>query len=139
VEVLPRERLLERRQCAGPHRIGSRWRWPFVVPDVAIIPIAVEHFRDFREMGSPMRFAVILALACWVGAAAAQVCSGCGCKGGPGYRGPNGRCVGWAGIGRTCGSPPTLRCAAEGVNPGADAAAMPGVKVIETRKPAGAK
>jgi hypothetical protein len=43
----------------------------------------------------------------------AQVCAGCGCKGGPGYRAPNGRCVGWADIDRTCGKPPTLRCSAE--------------------------
>ena len=56
----------------------------------------------------------------------AQACSGCGCRGGPGYRGPNGQCVGWADIGRTCGSPPTTRCAAEGPNAGADEAAAKG-------------
>jgi len=30
----------------------------------------------------------------------------CGDRGGPGYRGPRGRCVGWADIGKTCGNPP---------------------------------
>ena len=34
--------------------------------------------------------------------------AGCGSLGGPGYRGPDGRCVGWADIGRTCGNPPTV-------------------------------
>jgi len=29
-----------------------------------------------------------------------------GDRGGPGYRGPSGRCVGWADIGKTCGNPP---------------------------------
>lgn len=58
-----------------------------------------------------------------VTAASAQSCSGCGCRGGPGYRGPDGRCVGWADIGKTCGSPPTARCTAEGPNAGAEEAA----------------
>ena len=44
-------------------------------------------------------------------------CRGCGCKGGPGYRAPNGRCVGWDGLERTCGAPPTVRCRAEIVAP----------------------
>lgn len=44
-------------------------------------------------------------------------CHGCGCKGGPGYRAPNGRCVGWKDLARTCG--PTLpgACTAEQVDP----------------------
>jgi hypothetical protein len=50
----------------------------------------------------------------------------CGSRGGPGYRGPNGRCVGWADIGRTCGSPPTTRCTAEGAAIGAEEAAAAG-------------
>jgi len=53
-------------------------------------------------------------------------CSGCGCKGGPGYRGPNGQCVSWKTIGRVCGSPPTLSCSAEGPNAGAEEAAALG-------------
>ena len=47
-------------------------------------------------------------------ATAAFACSGCGCRGGPGYRGPNGQCVGWDRLHRICGSPPTTRCSAEG-------------------------
>jgi len=49
--------------------------------------------------------------------AQAEVCSGCGCRGGPGYRGPSGSCVGWDALSKTCGSPPTTRCTAEQVNP----------------------
>jgi hypothetical protein len=37
----------------------------------------------------------------------------CGERGGPGYRGPNGKCVSWEAVGRVCGSPPTNRCTAE--------------------------
>jgi micrococcal nuclease len=47
--------------------------------------------------------------------------AGCGSRGGPGYRGPDGRCVTWADIGRTCGEPPTLRCTAESEHPNAAA------------------
>lgn len=41
-------------------------------------------------------------------------CTGCGCKGGPGYRGPDGRCVGWSQLNAKCGNPPTSRCTFEG-------------------------
>jgi hypothetical protein len=54
--------------------------------------------------------------------------AGCGDRGGPGYRGPTGRCVGWADIGKTCGNPPTTRCQAESVAAGADKAAEHGQK-----------
>jgi hypothetical protein len=43
----------------------------------------------------------------------ALACKGCGCKGGPGYRGPHG-CVGFAALDRVCGVPPETRCAKEG-------------------------
>ena len=33
--------------------------------------------------------------------------------GGPGYRGPDGRCVGSAALARVCGSPPSQKCTAE--------------------------
>jgi len=46
--------------------------------------------------------------------AAAEFCSGCGCKGGPGYRGPDGKCVGWKTLNKVCGKPPTKNCAKEG-------------------------
>jgi hypothetical protein len=48
--------------------------------------------------------------------AQAAACSGCGCKGGPGYRGPNGRCVSWDALAKTCGTPPTTHCKGERVN-----------------------
>lgn len=40
-------------------------------------------------------------------------CTGCGCKGGPGYRGPDGTCVGFKQLDRVCGDPPTTRCTFE--------------------------
>jgi hypothetical protein len=40
-------------------------------------------------------------------------CSGCGCKGGPGYRGPDGRCVGFKQLNKICGNPPESRCTFE--------------------------
>lgn len=40
------------------------------------------------------------------------VCSGCGCKGGPGYRGLRG-CVGWANLISVCGPPPHNGCMRE--------------------------
>lgn len=53
----------------------------------------------------------------------ASAAATCGTKGGPGYRGPNGKCVSWSALGRVCGSPPTTRCAAEATASGADEAA----------------
>ena len=53
----------------------------------------------------------------------------CGEKGGPGYRGPNGKCVGWAALARTCGNPPTLRCTAELAQPEAPDAAKKGSQI----------
>ncbi|MFD1254334.1 hypothetical protein DEVEQU_00757 [Devosia equisanguinis] len=40
-------------------------------------------------------------------------CTGCGCKGGPGYRGPDGTCVGFKQLERVCGDPPTTSCTFE--------------------------
>lgn len=48
-----------------------------------------------------------------------EAASRCGSRGGPGYRGPNGRCVGWDQLGRVCGSPPTTYCTSESVAVGA--------------------
>jgi hypothetical protein len=38
----------------------------------------------------------------------------CGERGGPAFRGPNKKCVGWADLDRVCGNPPTTRCTYEG-------------------------
>lgn len=59
-------------------------------------------------------FAFLVSLVFSTLAAAEDYCHGCGCKGGPGYRGPNGQCVGWNRLNKVCGSPPTTRCIAEG-------------------------
>ncbi len=42
----------------------------------------------------------------WVAAASA---TNCGCKGGPGWRAPDGKCVGHRNITKLCGSPPSKR------------------------------
>ena len=62
----------------------------------------------------------LTAVAIFLGATTALACQGCGCRGGPGYRGPDGKWVGWVNIGRVCGSPPTTHCTPEGTNAGAD-------------------
>lgn len=57
----------------------------------------------------------------------------CGDRSGPGYRGPNGKCVGWAELGRVCGNPPTSRCSPENVTAGSDKAADHGTKIQSLR------
>jgi hypothetical protein len=79
-----------------------------------------------------IRLSVVLML---LSTTAALACSGCGCRGGPGYRGPDGKCVGWENIGRVCGSPPTTHCTPEGPNAGAGDAADYGVKALNSKKP----
>ena len=90
--------------------------------------------RVMRVFGKLAFLIAVLTVALWPDAEA-HACSGCGCRGGPGYRGPNGRCVGWSDIGRTCGDPPSTRCAPEGPNAGAEEAAKLGAKAIEAGKP----
>lgn len=57
----------------------------------------------------------------------------CGDRGGPGFRGPDGQCVGWARIGKVCGNPPTTRCTPEHVRTGADTAAKLGEDIEKLR------
>lgn len=40
-------------------------------------------------------------------------CKGCGCKGGSGWRGPDGTCVSKAKLALTCGTPPGTPCKEE--------------------------
>jgi hypothetical protein len=86
--------------------------------------------RGFYDM--IWRFFIASALCIFAG----QAFAACGDKGGPGYRSPSGRCVGWADIGRTCGNPPTTKCTAENVSNGAEAAAILGQKAWEAGKDA---
>jgi len=58
----------------------------------------------------------------------------CGDRGGPGYRGPDGKCVSWEALGRVCGSPPSMRCAGEKIAPDADDAAGKGQGIQEQKK-----
>jgi hypothetical protein len=77
------------------------------------------------------RFSIAAALCLLL---AGQAIAACGDKGGPGYRAPSGRCVGWADIGKTCGNPPTTRCAVENAASGAEAAADLGQKAWDAGK-----
>jgi hypothetical protein len=61
-----------------------------------------------RALALPLMFAIC---------ADAALAAGCGSHGGPGYRGPNGRCVGWGSLTAICGDPPTTRCALDGHKP----------------------
>lgn len=57
---------------------------------------------------------IIGLLACLLFAAEVQAsCSGCSCRGGPGFRASDGKCVGWKELNRKCGNPPEARCTDE--------------------------
>ena len=58
----------------------------------------------------------------------------CGTRGGPGFRDQNGKCVGWAALGKVCGSPPTTRCTAERANPDADDASKRGAEIDKMKE-----
>ena len=62
-------------------------------------------------------------------------CHGCGCKGGPGYRGPNGQCVGFKNLNHVCGVPPTTHCTFENA-PGTGANAECAMRPKRPLKPA---
>ncbi|NEW96809.1 hypothetical protein DY467_08465 [Rhodopseudomonas sp. BR0G17] len=73
------------------------------------------------SLGKPrIRFAVCAAfLFAWAWPVAGEAacpdrppCKGCGCRGGPGYRAPDGHCVGFRELHRVCGTPPS-RCVFE--------------------------
>jgi len=57
----------------------------------------------------------------------------CGDRLGPGYRGPDGKCVSWISIARVCGCTLPGRCTAEKVRPGADKAAKLGCEIRKLR------
>ena len=67
-----------------------------VAPDYASPPASTSSSPRFAATGSACR------------------CMGCGCKGGPGWRGQNGQCVSHANLTKDCGSPPSTRCTHEG-------------------------
>jgi len=61
-----------------------------------------------RTFFSAVTVAVLL-----VSAIDAQACSGCGCRGGPGYRGSDVNCVSWKALARVCGTPATTEAGSE--------------------------
>jgi len=58
----------------------------------------------------------------------------CGDRGGPGYRGPDGKCLSWQDLGRKCGSPPTTGCTPEHVAPEAGGGAKTGAEIEGMKK-----
>lgn len=71
-----------------------------------------------------MRGAIIFVLGCFllVSMSIAQAddacrCKGCGCKGGAGWRGPDGVCVSKASLAKVCGTPAGAPCKQEVGNP----------------------
>jgi hypothetical protein len=73
-----------------------------------------------------MKRSALVAVLCFMPVAANAAC---GDRGGPGYRGPNGKCVGWAALARVCGNPPSTRCAPEKAQEEATAAAEHGATI----------
>ena len=73
-----------------------------------------------------MRTLAILAVLIALPAAAHAAC---GDRGGPGYRGPDGKCVGWVSIARVCGCVLPGSCTPEEPAPGAQKAATLGCKI----------
>jgi hypothetical protein len=88
-------RVLMQRAVNRRRRRFGRARAVFL-PLLALLIMAAEPAPD-PESGCPER----------------PSCRGCGCKGGPGYRGPDGHCVGFRALDRVCGIPPTERCTFE--------------------------
>ena len=69
-------------------------------------------------------------------AAQATAHATCGTHGGPGYRGPDGKCMGWAELGRVCGCPPSTKCTAEQAHPDAEKAACMGKGIDKMKRKA---
>ena len=51
----------------------------------------------------------LLGFAATIDEAAAR-CTGCSCRGGPGFRSPEGTCVSWKNLVRICGPAPHAKC-----------------------------
>src|SRR5436189_6369800 len=76
---------------------------------------------------------LIVALVAFVAATSFAEATG-GDRGGPGYRGPDGKCLSWETLGRVCGSPPSTRCTAEKTATEAPDAARKGQEIQEQKK-----
>ena len=129
----PKRSMIGRRLCADVRAPGTAIAGRFTRFDIASAP-ARDLERAEKRAHKTMLSLAAAATTLFLTMTTADACSGCGCRGGPGYRGPSGRCVGWADIGRTCGSPPTSRCTAEGPNAGAEDAAKAGAKGMRSRR-----
>lgn len=66
----------------------------------------------------------------------AAMAAGCGSRGGPGFRGPNGKCVGWKALDKVCGNPPTAHCTFEGAGIGDTGAEQGGRWIAANTAPA---
>lgn len=64
-----------------------------------------------------MRLVLVAAIMAFCAGEITARCSGCGCRGGPGYRAPDGKCASWKDIQRKCGTPPETKCTDERQSP----------------------
>ena len=99
--------------------MAQKLRIEQMFPASAVIFVGLLSGRErvMQECASQALLAMLIAaFAVWpvsVGHAACPErppCHGCGCKGGPGYRGPDDQCVGFRELDKVCGNPPTTRC-----------------------------
>jgi hypothetical protein len=97
------------RQCRPPMHLEFIFMKPSALLAVALVAFGVWAWHvvpDYVSSRSPSPRAAATGSACR--------CQGCGCKGGPGWRGQNGQCVSHADLTKDCGSPPSTRCTYEG-------------------------
>jgi len=106
------KRLQEIRGSAGEITKGNRFKWLLRQVIVSLQ----------RTLGAMRAFLATVILIFSTALAAAA----CGERGGPGYRGPNGKCVSWEAIDRICGSPAEKKCTSESVAADAADAAVTG-------------
>lgn len=70
-------------------------------------------FTKFLTLFFALALLAAMSGASWAACPDRPACKGCGCKGGPGYRAPDGRCVGFKDLVKTCGAFPHAACTFE--------------------------
>ena len=107
-----RDHLKKAKSLNGLLRGHPRPMKPFATLAVAALAFAVLAWHVAPDYVSPPAFTSYSPRSAATGSACR--CVGCGCKGGPGWRGQFGQCVSHANLTRDCGSPPSTRCTHEG-------------------------
>jgi len=100
-----RDHLKKAKSLDGLLRGHPRPMKPFATLAVAALAFAVLAWHVAPDYVSPPAFTSDSPRSAATGSACR--CVGCGCKGGPGWRGQYGQCVSHANLTRDCGSPPS--------------------------------